>query len=294
MNRKLLVTDNLADLGLRRFKEVIFDPTVYSFLFSQENLHIDLITTQSNMLKVPPAFMEAGGCKKIMAWYSTNSKPIFAIGDSRRKSIEVAGFKSYVDEHWVWNKGDVDFLQSNGLSNVVPVGSIVFQDRILGFKSDKSFVITFFDVTPHHEATDFYSEKNTSTVLQSVLELRGILEAKFPNQVVIQLKPKRGYAPSHSHSYISMVNAALREGTINVLPPSSNLYKTISSSDLVLAIPFTSPALIAKEMNIQVNYVAIGISDWDIPDLSDGISVVKNLADLTILVEKAMSQKFSN
>lgn len=278
---------------LKKFKECIFDQVLYSFFFIQVGNEIDLITTQSSFFKVPPSFTIKGGPKKVMAWYSTNSKPIYALDDKERKAINVDEFKDIVDEHWVWNIGEVNFLQSCGVKNVIAVGPVVFQDRVIEKKDTEKFVITYFDVTPLEGSVDFYSEKNTTEVLNNVLRLIDLLEVKYPGRTIVRVKPKRKYSKYHSRKYISLLRTSAMQNKTRCLPASANLYQTISQSDLVLAIPFTSPALLGKELGVNSYFVSIGIEGWDVPKFSDGIPVLFQFERLVSHVEKEVERKFN-
>jgi hypothetical protein len=77
------------------------------------------------------------------------------------------------------------------------------------------------------------------------------------------------------------------------LPASANLYQTISQSDLVLAIPFTSPALLGKELGVNSFFVSTGIEGWDVPKFSDGIPILFQFERLLNLVEKEVERKFN-
>jgi polysaccharide biosynthesis PFTS motif protein len=284
--------DNLSVCKLKNFKEHIFDPVLYTLFFSQLGNKIDLITTQSSFFKVPPSFKIKGGPKKIMAWYSTNSKPIYASNDKERRGVNVDEFKNIIDEHWVWNSGEISFLQSHSIENVIAVGPVIFQDRIIEEKDTKKFVITYFDVTPLQGSVDFYSEKNTSVVLNNILRLIDHLEAKYPGRTIVRVKPKRKYSKYHAEKYISLLTSSTKQNKIKGLPASANLYQTISQSDLVLAIPFTSPALLGKELGVNSYFVSTGIDGWDVPKSSEEIPVIYQFQELLNHVEKEIERKF--
>jgi len=282
-----------SNFKLRNFKENILDPVIYSILFSKSGNAIDLITTQSSFFKVPSSFRIINGPRKIMAWYSTNSKPIYASEDKERKDVNVDAFKDIVNEHWVWNAGEINFLQSQGIENVIAVGPVIFQDKIIGERDSSKFVITYFDVTPLEGSVDFYSESNTTSVLNSILHLIDSLEVKYPGMVKVQIKQKRKYSQFHSKKYISLVKISSRQKKLKRLSASSNLYQTISRSDLVLAIPFTSPALLGRELKVDSLFVAIGCDGWDVPTSSDEVPVIFYFEELLDHAEKALKRKFN-
>lgn len=282
-----------SNLKIRNFKETLFDPILYSLVLSKQSIKLDLVTTQSSMFKLPEVFKYTPGQKKIMAWYSTNVQPIFASDDVRREGVNFSAFKDFIDEHWVWNQEDVAFFQSKGIERVIPVGPIIFQDKLIEEKELNRFTITYFDVTPLQENTGFYSEKNTTLVLNNILKLGEMISQKYPNRLVLCIKPKRQYFKYHSEGYISIVKRATQLQQVRFLSPTSNLYATITKSDLVLAIPFTSPALIAKELNVKQIFVSTGIEGWDLPESFDGVDVVSQFAVLLESVETEIINKFN-
>lgn len=87
-----------------------------------------------------------------------------------------------------------------------------------------------------------------------------IFQVKYPNEVLFRLKPKRRYSNLHAKDYISLVRELSDEGLLELVPASANLYQTVSESDFVLAFPFTSPALIAKELQRDAIYLSLGIT----------------------------------
>jgi polysaccharide biosynthesis PFTS motif protein len=284
--------ENISDLGLKKFKELLFDPTLYSLFFADNANKIDLITTQSSFYKLPSVFLVAEKQKKVMIWYSANSKPIYAVDDELRPEVDFGAFREIIDEHWVWNMEQVEFLESNGIKSGIAVGSVLFQDKVLVEPNLEKFVITYFDVTPFQGNGGFYCEKNATSVLKELRVLIEFFQVKYPNQVVFRLKPKRRYSDLHAKDYISLVRRLSEESLLELVPASANLYQIISGSDLVLAFPFTSPALIARELQIDSFYLSTGIKGWDVLESSDEVSVVDQLDDLLIFVEKKVEDKF--
>lgn len=290
---KITSLEKSTDSTFRKFKETTFDPILYTHFFAQEAETVDLFTTQTSMFKVPIAFKYASSQKKIMAWYSTNSKPIYAKNDLQRLGIRIDAFRDYISEHWVWNENEINFLQSNGVENVIAVGPVIFNDKIIGERDPEKFVITYFDVTPIQGNEGFYSEVNTISVLDSILKVCEVLNDKYPNRLVLQIKPKRKYYHFHSKNYVSSIKKYSKMKKLKLLEPTANLYKTVSKSDLVLAIPFTSPALIAKELYINSYFVSVGIEGWDVPLTSSGVDVVFQLDELITKVQTEILRKFN-
>jgi hypothetical protein len=63
-------------------------------------------------------------------------------------------------------------------------------------------------------------------------------------------------------------------GAVNLAAPESNLYKIIGESTLVLAVPFTSPATIAKEMGVESAFICFDLRDFELPSQYAGIPII--------------------
>lgn len=98
--------------------------------------------------------------------------------------------------------------------------------------------------------------------------------------VQIALKPKRPYSDIHDSAYTRLVNELHLQREIILLAPGSDLYLEISRVDLVLAPPFSSPTVVAKESGIPSLFYMLSDSSWKLPNSHHGIKVVTSLADL--------------
>jgi polysaccharide biosynthesis PFTS motif protein len=97
----------------------------------------------------------------------------------------------------------------------------------------------------------------------------------------------------HSKKYIEQIIKSSREHQIELLSPNENLYKVVSQSDLVIATPWTSPAVLAKEMALNSVFFAIRSTDWELPNEYEGIRVIKSLSELTVFINLDIRKKFN-
>ena len=178
-----------------------------------------------------------------------------------------------------------------GLKSVKQVGPIVFQEEEFRRKSEYSFIVTFFDVTPLNSIADKHSSQIAISNLNGVLSVTQRLQKEFGEYLKIRVKPKREYSKRHSHDYINMMLEAVEVGAIELLDHVTNLYSAISESDIVLSVPFTSPSVIAKELDIPTFYCSFDSSDWEIPDTSSGIFVFKTQEDLYAELKDLITMK---
>src|SRR5262249_3506257 len=155
---------------------------------------------------------------------------------------------------WCWTPEFGDWLRSHGVeAEVHAVGPIMFhlpepaQDRDPG-----EVVVCVFDVTAISD--EYIAQKGfgwlyygSSTCIRSLEEI--ILAAQQlgrerQRRVRVLVKHKRSYAWVHSKSYIDRISAWVESGAIEVVPPESNIFSLVASSDLVVAAPFTSAAMV--------------------------------------------------
>lgn len=293
IKNEMAMLDKNGTYSFRDLKRNIFDKCVYEFYVSINSSRTTFITTQSSLLNVPLLFKLAQENRKIMVWYSTNSKPIYAINDLIRKKINTREIKAYIDEHWVWDEDEVRFLNSEGVKNASALGAMLFQEKKFADRSSHKFLLTYFDVTPFDSADGFYSEENTLAVLDNLMKLMTVLDECFPGKFQLRIKPKRPYSKAHSKNYVSRIHRLSKEESIELVSPVSNLYQVVSESDFVLAVPFSSPAVLARELGVKSAFIAAGIVGWDIPAESNRIVVEFEIEPLIRKITNEINNKFN-
>ena len=274
-------------------KRKYFDRVIWNEFIENNQKKFTMITTQSSLDILPESFYITSKpeVKRIMMWYSTNSKPINRTGEPTIIPSSIVKMKEVDVEHWVWNDYEVEFLMNLGLKSVKQVGSIVFQEEKLMKKLEYSFVVTFFDVTPQNYVTDYYSSQIAMNNLNCVLSVMQRLQSEFGEYLKIRVKPKRRYSKLHSQNYTNRILKAVEAGALELLDHRTNLYGAISESDIVLSVPFTSPSVIAKELDIPTFYCSFDSNDWEIPNTSSGIFVLKAAEDLYIELKGLITKK---
>ena len=288
-------------LGLKEMKKLIFDLAVFKILNHRSYPEFDLVTTNSSLKKLPPAFECPLKGRRVMVWYSTNSKPLNFRGNQQILGWDVGVVQKGVDSHLVWTKHDVDFLEKLGIVNVHAIGSVLFQAQIVAERSTFTYYITYFDVTPLAPSNNwivgnqenFYSERNAMSDFEAIEKLSIDLMGAYGNKVKVRIKPKRTHSPRHSKKYIEQIVKGSLENHYELLSPSANLYEVISQSDLVIATPWTSPAGLAREMALDSVFFAIRASDWELPNEYEGISVINSFSELKRYVDWKILEKFN-
>jgi hypothetical protein len=61
---------------------------------------------------------------------------------------------------------------------------------------------------------------------------------------------------------------------LEILPQKSNLYDVIYNSDLVIAVPFSSPAVIAEELGVKSAFVCLSPENYNLINGYAGIPLI--------------------
>jgi hypothetical protein len=243
-----------------------------------------LITTQSQLLASPLVFKSKLKAIRVMYWYSNNSMQI-----SKNTSLNLD--YSYlsqpvISDHFVWTSTWGKFLEENNENAVITVvGPILFKNLSRYGTSEKinrsqTKKLLIFDVTPKKNAGEdsIYSEKEMT---QFVSDIAVAANALYPN-VSIKLKPKREYTSDDSISYCEFLEA--QSSRIQILKWDSDIGNEISKSDLVICVPYSSPALIAKYLGIPTIFYTPSL-DFKLDLIHEDILVVQGSAELRRFLE---------
>lgn len=118
--------------------------------------------------------------------------------------------------------------------------------------------VCIFDVSPFSKDTmqknglsgHFYSSGVMTQFLEHIIATINEVAAPFPMLEII-LKHKRIPSPSHDSTYFDHVKLLCdTNDNLHLAPEDSNLYSLILESDIVVVIPYSSPAYVARHLNI--------------------------------------------
>jgi polysaccharide biosynthesis PFTS motif protein len=202
-----------------------------------------------------------------MIWYSANSIPIDNYRNTslpRANANEVAYEVLPIDEHLVWSEDHKKYLALGvSIGTIIRVcGSLMFYLPKKPLKTNKIFDLLVFDVTPYadikgpdfNKIPDSQNSINNSIsakkFLTDILWVASKIEEDFGLKLRVSLKPKRKYTSLHNKDYLDFIRLLLQNQLIEVLEPEIDLYKSIGQSRVCISYPFTSPAIIAKELSI--------------------------------------------
>lgn len=219
----------------------------------------DVILTNSNYFSQPLWFwaLPHRAYGSHIVWYSQNNYPISYVDEET--AVPIPNLRHVqADVQWVWSEGFKDFLQ-----DICPqcsyrvVGPVVWHlpTEEKGATSG-CLKIVLFDVTPISQKTElklgllrnFYTEKIISRFILDVVEAVQIVGQRKGTKIEVVLKHKRGHANIHSSEYIETISKLTNAGAITLVAPASNLYDLINESSQVIAIPYSSPVYIGREV----------------------------------------------
>lgn len=260
----------------------LFEESIYQ-LFFKIFPNVTLFTTPSQFTLQPIAFelqAESKQSRRIMMHYSANTIPFRYSNPSVGKPDESIYACASIDEQWVWTEEHGSYLSRLNQKPSIVKGSMMFYSPIT--KNPKLHAggkkILLFDVTPQdleEAGGTMYSLENMRGFITDIVDVVQELGAKQDSNFEILLKPKRKYSKIHSIPYYSFLQEYKSADLIHLLDPELDIYSIIQDSDVVICIPFTSPAIIANEMGIPSCYYT-SMEEVTLPEISNGSQVIRS------------------
>ena len=280
-------------------KELIFEIALYKSI--NLNKKTDVIYTQSNLRVLSPiSYLNRDNYKirNIMIWYSTNSDLIYKNHKSSFKIENNYLCLDQIDRHLVWDRAAKIKLSKMTEKDIYVCGSLLFYPYTKPFrqKSNEVFNILFFDITPLEDGNknDFLNPDQAVMSVQEILNVITKVRIDLKLEIILAIKPKRDYSKLHSQKYLFYLKQLQKQKKILVLKNSSNLYEAIQESDLVICVPWTSPALIAKELGVEtLYYVSDRDYEWDLRHTRD-IKLFRDEKKLHSFIRKTVISKINS
>jgi polysaccharide biosynthesis PFTS motif protein len=288
-------------LEILALKKISIDLIIWDAIKNQVHA-LNLVTTQSQLLAPTSAFYlcNQADAHKSMIWYSANNVSLHKIEPGKsRETRKLDPRADLIDLHFVWTSEQANSfdLKNYQRTSIKPVGSLLFykptENSIIRSKCYKK--TTIFDVTPFAGEYDdtFYSLEIMESFIKDICASHSDIFDNFN----LRLKPKRDYIKAknlnifHNQDYVQLLDTYQKAKMLTLLPADSNLYEVISMSDIVIGIPFTSPVLIAKELNIPCFYYAPDqAAMWDLPLTHEDIPVLRGYNNLQQAIEKEFNK----
>ena len=227
----------------------------------------NVIITSTNFAAQPLWMRDFPGrrFKTHMVWYSQNTLPFVYAFDPVAAATPAHRHLTF-DETWVWTPGFGDFLRGIGIQAPIrAVGPILFYLPERGDDQGPrgGYRIGVFDVTPAESGIarrlwvryNYYSAANASKFLQDIVFARNAIDSASGAQSQISIKHKRPHAATHDLEYLRFVDELIRsEPLCGLAPADSNLYSVIGACDLVVVMPWSSPAYVAQQLGVPAIY----------------------------------------
>lgn len=193
---------------------------------------------------------EKVGSKITFYFYSTNCEDFKT---SETDAPATYGWKAMSwPNYLVWDNWQADFVRMTVGNDceISIVGSIWFQSSSAELTNFGDTCIAVFDITPHRKsryitlgiANEFYTPDVINLFLQQVSN--GILQQGF----FMHWKRKRNIERVAHPLYRKMIDQLGKKNHVRLVDPDISAISVIEASDAVISMPFTSTALVAKEM----------------------------------------------
>lgn len=152
----------------------------------------------------------------------------------------------------VWDEYQADFVRRavGAQANISVVGPIWFQSSAAEMPRLDGHAVAVFDITPHRRSRyctlGMDSEFFTPAVANPFLE--HVSNATRQHGVLMLWKRKRNIGRTAHPLYRRLADQLAENGHVVLVDPEISAIRVIESSVAVISMPFTSTALIAREM----------------------------------------------
>jgi polysaccharide biosynthesis PFTS motif protein len=188
------------------------------------------------------------------------------------------------DKHKVWTQEYAKYLTDlNIQGEVESCGSIIFRPKIdYSFEQNNVIKIAVFDVTPSLTEDQFgpYNLSSGLSFLRCINSFYTTNRKIYGDNLELVFKAKRRDIPEHFSEYINSRKELFSLRGVRGAKWSDNMYEIIASSNFVICMVGTSPALVAKELKIPVVYLHVGDVLTFEPPVDNGIIVLNSLEEL--------------
>lgn len=200
-----------------------------------------------------------------MVWYSQNCIPFVYTFDPIRTPLPNHRHLAF-DATWVWTEGYADYVRSLGIGATIHVvGPILWYlpKPPLRDPGANGIRVMVFDVTPVRPEVakriglvyNYYSAENVVRFIDDIVTAARNVEPKLGRKIRVFLKHKRSHDPIRDPRYIAAIERLVgTEAALELEPPEANIYSLTSGSDLVIAVPYSSPVYVAKCSGVNAMY----------------------------------------
>lgn len=194
--------------------------------------------------------VERRGSSALLYFYSTNCE---TFKKPEGYSLIFPGFKVMNwSRYLVWDECQADFVRrAVGVqANISIVGPIWFQSSTLEVPQFDKPGIAIFDVTPHRSSTYAILGLDREFYIPAVANpfLLDVSRACQRHNILMLWKRKRNIGRKAHPRYRRLADQLAEQSHVVLVEPDISAIRVIESSVAVVSMPFTSTALIAREM----------------------------------------------
>ncbi len=210
-------------------------------------------------------FLPNKSFKTYFALYSQNSFN-FVFNDDPVDTINIGHKYLKADLIWIWNDEYKLSLVRNGVNCKTKVIEPVLWrefNKSSKFKNNNIIKISIFDVTPFDDKfllgigseSSYYNTNTMSKFLDDIVSAVKLITYSDNIKFELTLKHKRKRYNSHDQSYFDHIDRLkISNSFFNFIDHDVNLFNFINESHMVIAIPYSSPVILAQTLKIPSFY----------------------------------------
>jgi len=190
----------------------------------------------------------------------------------------------------VWDDYQADFIRRSigDIADIVIVGPIWFSGRSAKIEQNQALKIAIFDVTPQRNSSysilgqrnEFYTPPNANLFLKDIISLA------LKHNLNLLWKKKREIGRLAHPAHRNFLNHIINEKNLILINPEVSALSVIESSSAVISMPFTSVAIIAKNMGKPSIYFDPSKTVLKDDRAAHGIEVVYEISEIEEWLKK--------
>jgi len=277
------IISSIRTKNLKYILNEIFEITLFLSSAANQSLN-EIILTNNSFFNYPAISFIPRDKRKfitVMLHYSENAFDWTKKPD--QQDLKWIAFAK-ADLHKVWTPEYAKYLTDlNIQGEVESCGSIIFRPKIKYISERNNVIrIAVFDVTPSLTEDQYgpYNLASGLSFLKCIKLFYTTARKIYGDNLELVFKAKRRDIPEHFNEYLNLRKELFSLEGIHGAKWSDNIYKIIASSNFVICMVGTSPALVAKELKVPVVYLHVGNVVTFEPPVDSGILVLNSLEEL--------------